>query len=551
MMKLGNYNVLEAIGQGGMATVFKGVQTSLQRTVAIKVLSTKLTTNKEAFEHFNRESLIIARLSHPNIINVIDRGTTEDGLPFFIMNYVDGFTLDHAIKKGLYEKDTNKKLNIVIQICKALSYAHNNGVIHRDIKPSNILIDRQENVLVSDFGVAVLYDETTTSIESSKNGIVVGTPAYMSPEQKLGSSHVTVLSDLYSVGVILFYMFTGTKPVGDFKRPIEINPDISEQLDEIIVKCIEPEPENRHKSIDELKGKLLDLAQGGHLQAERKEEALEGITSLENIFVLLDIIRENQYGAVYLFQKRETKDLLVVKKSRRSKRGIYEARLLSTLRHKNIVDIFGVSENPEVFIIVEGYLNGGNLKERLVRPLPWRDSLKVILEVSEGVAFAHRNRLVHGNLRPTNILFSDSGEVKVSDLGLEEHYSNDGKSGNWYAAPNETKSPQGDIFAAGTILYEMLAGALPERINNQLHFHEEIRRVPAELKMLIAKMVEIDLAKRVHSFEEVIPAIKEILALPEDSSEGEEGEKNGKGVFGFVKRLFTGKQITGQEIRER
>jgi serine/threonine protein kinase len=540
MIKLGNYNVLEEIGQGGMATVFKGVQTSLERTVAIKVLSTKLTTNKEAFDHFNRESLIIARLSHPNIINVIDRGITDDGLPFFIMNFVDGFTLDYAIKKGLYEKDTNKKLNIVIQICKALSYAHNNGVIHRDIKPSNILIDREENVLVSDFGVAMLYDETTTSTDSSQNGIVVGTPAYMSPEQKKGSKHVTVLSDLYSVGVMLFYMFTRTKPAGDFKRPIEINPNISEQLDEIIVKCIEPEPENRHKSIDELKGKLLDLAQGGHLQAERKEEALQGITSLENLFVLLDIIRENQYGAVYLFQKRETKDLLVVKKSRRSKGGIYEARLLSTLRHKNIVDIFGVSENPEVYIIVEGYLNGGNLKERLVRPLPWRDSLKVILEVSEGVAFAHRNRLVHGNLRPTNILFSDSGEVKVSDLGLEEHYSNEGKLGNWYAVPNETKSPQADIFAAGTILYEMLAGALPERKNNQILFHEEMRGIPTELKMMIAKMVEIDLTKRYHSFEEVIPVIKELLATPEIRSEDASEEKSGKGVFGFVKKLFTG-----------
>ncbi len=540
MIKLGNYNVLEQIGQGGMATVFKGIQTSLERPVAIKVLSTKLTTNKEAFEHFNRESLIIARLSHPNIINVIDRGMTDDGLPFFIMNFIDGFTLDDAIKKGLYENDTNKKLNIVIQICKALSYAHNNGVIHRDIKPSNILIDREENVLVSDFGVAMLYDETMTHTDSSQNGIVVGTPAYMSPEQKKGSKHVTVLSDLYSVGVMLFYMFTGTKPAGDFKRPIEINPGISEQLDEIIVKCIEPEPENRHKSIDELKGKLLDLAQGGHLQAERKEEALQGITSLENLFVLLDIIRENQYGAVYLFQKRETKDLLVVKKSRRSKGGIYEARLLSTLRHKNIVDIFGVSENPEVYIIVEGYLNGGNLKERLVRPLPWRDSLKVILEVSEGVSFAHRNRLVHGNLRPTNILFSDSGEVKVSDFGLVEHYSNEGKMGNWYGAPNEPKSPQADIFALGTILYEMLAGILPERKNSQLLFHEEMRRLPTELKMMIAKMLETDLTKRYRSLEEVIPEIKELLATPEASSEDSSDEKNGKGVFGFVKRLFTG-----------
>lgn len=537
MIKLGNYNVLEQIGQGGMATVFKGMQTSLERPVAIKVLSNKLTTNKEAFEHFNRESLIIARLSHPNIINVIDRGTTEDGLPYFIMNFVDGFTLDHVIKRGIYENDTNKKLNIVIQICKALSYAHNNGVIHRDIKPSNILIDHVENVLVSDFGVAMLYDETVSTTDTSQNGIIVGTPAYMSPEQKKGSKHVTALSDLYSVGVILFYMFTGVKPAGDFKRPIEINPNISEKLDEIIVRCIEPEPENRHKSIDELKEKLLDLAQGGHLQAEQKQEALQGITSLESLFVLLDIIRETPYGAVYLFQKKETKDLLVVKKSRRTKGGINEARLLSTLRHKNIVDIFGVSENPQVYIIVEGYQKGGNLKERLVRPLPWRDSLKLMLEVCEGLSFAHKNRVIHGDLRPTNILFSELGEIRISDFGFEEHYSKEENVVNWYGVPNEKKSQQTDIFAAGTILYEMLAGALPDRKGERVIFHDEIARHPDELKSLLTQMIETDPAKRFHSFEEIIPLIKECLALPELPAE-DDTSKN-KGVFGFVKKLFT------------
>jgi serine/threonine-protein kinase len=540
MIELGNYKILEQIGQGGMATVFKGMQTSLERPVAIKVLSNKLTTNKEAFEHFNRESLIIARLAHPNIINVIDRGITGDGLPYFIMNYVDGFTLDYAIKQNLYKEDTNKKLNIVIQICKALSYAHNNGVIHRDIKPSNILIDREENVLVSDFGVAMLYDETATLTDTTQNGIIVGTPAYMSPEQKRGSKHVTVLSDLYSVGVILFYMFTGTKPAGDFKRPIEINPDISGKLDEIIVKCIEPEPENRHRSIDELKEKLLDLAQGAHLQAGQKEEALQGITSLENLFVLLDVIRETPFGAVYLFQKKETKNLLVVKKSRRSKGGINEARILSNLRHKNIVDIFGVSENPQVYIIVEDYLKGGNLKERLVRPLYRIDSLKIILEVAEGLSFAHKNRVLHGNLRPTNILFSETGEIRLSDFGLEEHYSNDGKLGNWYGVLNEPKSIQSDIYAAGTILYEMLAGALPERSENRLVFHDEVKRLPTDLKIMISKMIEIDPARRYRSLEEIIPLIKEFLADPDPPEEDAPEARNGKGVFGFVKKLFAG-----------
>ncbi|MBI1822482.1 MAG: serine/threonine protein kinase [Nitrospirae bacterium] len=542
MSQLGQYVVLEKIGQGGMATVYKGMQTSLNRPVAIKVLSHQLTSNKEALERFNRESLIIARLTHPNIINVIDRGTTKKGLPYFIMNYVAGETLDHSIKKGLYQNDTNKKLNIIIQMCKALSYAHNNGVIHRDIKPSNILIDLQGNVLVSDFGVAMLYDEKQDPEEITQDGVIIGTPAYMAPEQKRGSKYVTILSDLYSVGVILYFMFTGIKPASGFKRPSEMNPDISKQLEKIILKCLEEEPANRYKSVDELKESLLDFLQGGHLQAARKKEALQEITNLEDHFVLLDIIRENQYGAVYLFQKKETKELLVVKKCRRTKGGIAEAKLLTTLRHKNIVDVFGVSENDRVYIIVEGYINGGNLKERLVKTIPWQEALKIVLEICDGLSFAHKNRIIHGNVRPTNILFSDSGEVKISDFGLEEHYSREETLINWYGIPNEPKSPQTDIFAIGIILYEMLSGSLPVWHGDKLSFHEELKFLPLDLKNIISKMISNDRVKRYRSFEEIAPIIKELLPDPEsppvqtDSSKNDKSEKT---ILGFMKKLFS------------
>ena len=150
------YKLIKKIGEGGTAVVYKGVQASLNRPVAIKVLSKKIENHPFLLERFNHESLIIARLNHPHVIHVIDRGTTPNGLPYFIMEYVDGVDLQAAIRVG--RLDFNRKLDLVIQVCKAPSYAHRNGVIHRDIKPSNVLIDGDGNARVADFGIAQLFN---------------------------------------------------------------------------------------------------------------------------------------------------------------------------------------------------------------------------------------------------------------------------------------------------------------------------------------------------------------------------------------------------------
>ncbi|MBW2109421.1 MAG: serine/threonine protein kinase, partial [Deltaproteobacteria bacterium] len=139
MQRIGGYEIIEKIGSGGMGAVFRGRQVSLDRPVAIKVLSKTLADCREALERFNRESQIIARLNHPNIIHVIDRGVTSRGMPYFVMEYIEGRDLAQAIKSG--DLDVNRKLDLMIQVCKALSYAHKNSVIHRDIKPGNVLID--------------------------------------------------------------------------------------------------------------------------------------------------------------------------------------------------------------------------------------------------------------------------------------------------------------------------------------------------------------------------------------------------------------------------
>ena len=202
-----------------MATVYKGRQVSLNRPVAIKVLSKKLTENREIVERFNQEALIIARLTHPNIIHVIDRGVLN-GMYYFIMDFVSGTDLSKIIKKGSYE--TNKKVEVIIQVCKALSFAHKNGITHRDIKPANILINAEGDALVSDFGIAQLFDKSEGGQQLTSDGTVMGTVAYMSPEQKVNSKNVTSASDIYSLGVVMYELFTGTPPLGRFKLPSEV-----------------------------------------------------------------------------------------------------------------------------------------------------------------------------------------------------------------------------------------------------------------------------------------------------------------------------------------
>ena len=413
------YKQIKQIGEGGMAVVYKGVQASLDRPVAIKVMSKQVENHSFLMERFNHESLIIARLNHPHIIHVIDRGTTPDGMPYFVMEFVDGIDLQAAIRAG--RLDFTRKLDLVIQVCKALSYAHRNGVIHRDIKPSNVLIDGDGNARVADFGIAQIFDGRDSDPTGTHSGMIIGSLPYMSPEQQNDPKGVTARSDLYSLGALTYELFTGIKPIGRFRLPSEILPKFPQPLEEIIVRCLDPDPERRPATADEVKASLLKLLQGAHLDSSQKERASQGISRIEDKFALLDVMQEGTEGAAYLYENREDQSLLVIKKKPNTSAGIEEARRLTSLEHRNIANVLGASKNDRFFIIVMEYLSGGSLEDRLIQPLPVGEALKVAREICEGLSFAHANGVVHGSLQPGNILFSESGQAKIADFGLDEH----------------------------------------------------------------------------------------------------------------------------------
>jgi serine/threonine-protein kinase len=516
MTQISGYKLIDKIGEGGMATVYKGIQISLNRPVAIKVLSQNVATRAEILERFNKESLIIARLNNPHIIHVIDRGITPEGMPYFVMEYVEGTDLAVAIKSGTL--DANRKLELVMQICKALAYAHKNGVIHRDIKPGNVLIDTEGNARMLDFGIAQFYDDDGGAAGKTSPGVVMGTIPYMSPEQLNGVENVTALSDLYSLGVLMYELFTGIKPLGRFKPPAQVTPSIPEALEDIILNCMDPEPANRPASAEDIRDGVLKLLRGAHLATAQRERASQGIPSMENKFALLDVIKEERCGAVYLYEEKVGHTLLVIKKRPSTSAGFMEAKLLTALKHRNIVNILGASKNNAVFIIVMEYLSGGSLTDRLIKSCTLHEFLRTAREICDGLAFAHKNRILHGNLRPSNILFTDDGQAKIADFGIDEHYAGQPDAVNWYGISGEQKSPRSDIYAAGAIFHQMLTGALPPAATGAQHLLDPaVKLQPVEVQSLLSKMLVRKPDARYASFDQIladIDAISDIYAPP-------------------------------------
>src|SRR5215212_2132161 len=197
----------EPLGRGGMAEVYLAHDEVLDRDVALKVLREKYAKNEEFVERFRREARSAASLNHPNIVPVYDRGRCEDGMYYIAMEYVPGGTLKDRIL-GDGPLNLNAAIELGSQIARALGYAHEHGVIHRDVKPHNVLLTDTGYAKVTDFGIAKAATATTTT---SSSGLVLGTAGYISPEQATGKP-VDPRSDLYSLGVVLYEMLTGTLP---------------------------------------------------------------------------------------------------------------------------------------------------------------------------------------------------------------------------------------------------------------------------------------------------------------------------------------------------
>ncbi|MDX6379534.1 MAG: eukaryotic-like serine/threonine-protein kinase, partial [Rubrobacteraceae bacterium] len=264
------YRILRPLGSGGMAEVYLAHDDVLDRDVALKVMSGRYSDDDEFVERFKREAQSAAALSHPNIVSIYDRGESESGTYYIAMEYLPGGTLkDRILQRGALPPRTAAA--VALQIAEALRAAHEAGVVHRDIKPHNVLVTESGDIKVGDFGIA----RAATSSTMTKTGSILGTAHYISPEQAMGEL-VGFPSDLYSLGVVLYEMLTGTLPYdaetsigiamkhvnGHLVPPRELNPEIPKGINAITTQLLAKNPNERYADASELIKDLERVLEG-------------------------------------------------------------------------------------------------------------------------------------------------------------------------------------------------------------------------------------------------------------------------------------------------
>jgi branched-chain amino acid transport system substrate-binding protein len=270
----GRYHILAQLGEGGMATVFKAYDTRLESDVAVKVIRTENLPQsgvERALKRFEREAKALARLTHPNIVPIIDYGEYE-GIPYLVMKYLPGGTLKQTLKGQ--PMPWQAAASLLIPMARALDFAHRQGMVHRDVKPSNILITSDGEPMLTDFGIAKIIDDEVT-MDLTGTSATVGTPEYMAPEQVV-SKTVDHRADIYSLGIVFYEMLTGRRPFqadtpmavlfkhasDPLPRPSQFVSDLPEEVEKVLYKALAKKPEDRYQTMGEFALALERLAHG-------------------------------------------------------------------------------------------------------------------------------------------------------------------------------------------------------------------------------------------------------------------------------------------------
>lgn len=285
------YSQLTYIARGGMGAVYSAVQTSLDRRVAIKILPPDLGADPLFVEGFHREARLLGRLQHPHIVAVYDFGRNDLGHLFIVMEFVEGTSLLDIMKRE--RLPVRRVLEIIAEVCDALQFAHDHGVVHRDIKPTNILMDVRGRVKVADFGLARHMVAESTTTTQTRSSILMGTPAYAAPEQRLHSRTLDHRADIYSVGIMMYEMLTGQFPVGVFEPPSK-KAGTPGALDKIITRSLRESPEERYQKTSDLRAALEKAA------ARLKQPVIQHTIASRPIISMMTTVIVTS-GLIYLF----------------------------------------------------------------------------------------------------------------------------------------------------------------------------------------------------------------------------------------------------------
>jgi eukaryotic-like serine/threonine-protein kinase len=491
------YELLAELGRGGMGVVYRARQVSLKRLVALKLIRDGALAGPQQRARFRIEAEAAARMRHANIVAIHEVGEHQ-GQPYFAMELVEGPSLEKVLAGQ--PQPAPQAAELLRTLALAVEHAHTQNVVHRDLKPANILLQREDGRLpaaipkITDFGLAKRLDSQSTAW--TQEGAVLGTPSYMAPEQAAGrTGAIGPATDVYALGAILYEMLTGRPPfladswqqaIGQVlheepQAPARLRPDVPTDLETICLKCLEKEPAGRYASAGELADDLGRFLEGQPVAAVPlgARERLARLAARDG-YQLLDEIGRGPCSCVYR-ARYGTLSLPVALKVFQAgvcTRQEWEARLQRNadswvgLAHPHIVPFQrGGWWDGAPYVALE-YVPHGCLATRLTgRPYPVQEALWLVEQLAEVVSFIHRQGIVHGNLKPSNVLFAADGIPRVSDFrstgGLFQGplpVEGPEPTGLGYLAPEFVRQPGAeprpytDIYSLGMILYELLTG---------------------------------------------------------------------------------------------
>jgi len=347
--KLGKYDVLDVVGRGGMGVVYKATDPGIGRLVAIKMMTVGYADDSELLKRFYREAQSAGKLQHPNIVTIYDLGD-EDGNPYMVMEFLEGESLDSIIASRRFVS-LEQKLHITIQVCNALNYAHQHGVIHRDIKPANVMVIKDFTIKIVDFGIARIGTENVTL-----PGQLMGSVPYMSPEQIKDKSYVDSRTDIFSAGVLLYQLLTNELPfdgkdmgaillkiIHDTQPPLKnYLPEYPPELDHIITLALAKNPEERYTTADRMAFDLMRVQD--ELKREMVHEYLQSVDKLvtaaqwnqakEQILQILRLDRQNTRANELLGQVEQ--QIQTQKRSEQARELRVQAE--QAIRHDELTD---------------------------------------------------------------------------------------------------------------------------------------------------------------------------------------------------------------------
>jgi serine/threonine protein kinase/Tol biopolymer transport system component len=573
-----HYEILEPLGSGGMGLVYKARDTRLDRLVALKVLSPQRAGEADR-RRFVREAKAASSLDHPNVCALYDFGETDDGRLFLAMAFCEGETLRDRIDRG--PLPPAEAADIAAQVAAALAAAHERGIVHRDVKPGNIMVSPAGRVKLVDFGIARSVDQSRLT----RAGTVVGTASYMAPELFRGEP-ADHRADIWSLGVVLFEMLTGELPFDGRDgneliqallqrppRPVRaFVSGVPPALQKIVDRALAKSPAERYTHIGEMRWALetaldetegagetvVDLprrasrpgAPGAPGDGERtarmpSASTLTGTTISR--YEVLEPIGGGGMGVVYKALDTRLGRTVALKflppeltrDPEAKERFLLEARTASALDHPNVCTIHEIGETDEdqLYLAMACY-DGETLRRRIERgPLPLDEATDVAKQVAQGLAKAHRQGIVHRDVKPANVMLTADGVVKILDFGLAKlagtaSLTRLGTSLGTpaYMSPEQARGEEvdarTDVWSLGVLLYEMIAGRRPfPGDNDQAVLYGLLNEtpkplsslrvdVPSELERIVTRMLAKDPAERYPSMAEVIADLRKLRNEP-------------------------------------